>query len=106
MSIGVDSASHVPVGDDQYQHLELTRHIAHHFNSHYKSKFFKMPVALPSELAWLCCFGSHAPGAVTRVMSLNDGHAKMSKSAANDMSRINLSDSTYVLVMKMCPQLF
>ncbi len=72
-------ATHVPVGEDQKQHLELTRDIANSFNSHYKTKLFPQPEPL-------------IQGAATRVMSLNDGTRKMSKSEESDYSRINLSD--------------
>ena len=72
----------VPVGEDQRQHLELTRDIARRFNDQYgkKRRVFREPQALITK--------SNA-----RVMSLQDGTNKMSKSAENDMSRINLLDS-------------
>jgi len=72
----------VPVGEDQRQHLELTRDIARRFNDQYgkKRRVFREPQALITK--------SNA-----RVMSLQDGTSKMSKSAENDMSRINLLDS-------------
>merc|ERR1719258_871507 len=77
-------ADRVPVGEDQRQHLELTRDIARRFNDMYckekKNKVFCEPEALIQK--------SNA-----RVMSLQDGTAKMSKSAENDLSRINLLDS-------------
>ena len=72
-------ATHVPVGDDQKQHLELVRDIAQAFNSTYGVDYF--PLVEPLIL-----------GAATRVMSLRDGTAKMSKSDASDNSRINLTD--------------
>ena len=73
-------ATHVPVGDDQKQHLELVRDVAQAFNSTYGVDYF--PLVEPLIL-----------GAATRVMSLRDGASKMSKSEASDNSRINLTDS-------------
>lgn len=72
-------ATHVPVGEDQKQHLELARDIAQKFNSDYGVAFF--PLTEPLIL-----------GAATRVMSLRDGSAKMSKSDPSEYSRINLTD--------------
>jgi tryptophanyl-tRNA synthetase len=76
----VYGATHVPVGDDQKQHLELVRDIAQAFNSTYGVDYF--PLVEPLIL-----------GAAKRVMSLRDGASKMSKSEASDNSRINLTDS-------------
>ena len=74
-------ATHVPVGDDQKQHLELTRDIAQKFNNDFKSNnFFPIPEPLIQKK-------------LSRVMSLRDGKKKMSKSEESDYSRINLSDS-------------
>jgi tryptophanyl-tRNA synthetase len=73
-------ATHVPVGEDQKQHLELCRDIAIKFNNDYGVEFF--PVVEPV-----------IEGAATRVMSLRDGTRKMSKSDPSDQSRINLTDS-------------
>ena len=73
-------ATHVPVGDDQKQHLELTRDIAQKFNNDFKIDFFPIPEPL--------IFGE-----ATRVMSLRDGSKKMSKSDPSDYSRIMLTDS-------------
>lgn len=82
----------VPVGEDQRQHLELTRDIARRFNDQYcknkERKTFVEPEALIVK--------SNA-----RVMSLQDGSAKMSKSAENDMSRINLLDPPDVIAQKI-----
>jgi tryptophanyl-tRNA synthetase len=72
-------ATHVPVGEDQKQHLELTRDIAQKFNNDYKTNLFPIPEPL--------IFGE-----ATRVMSLRDGTKKMSKSDPSDYSRIMLSD--------------
>ena len=80
-------ATHVPVGDDQKQHLELAREIANSFNHNYKKKVFPQPQPL-------------ILGAATRVMSLNDGTRKMSKSEESDYSRINLSDDADTIAKK------
>jgi tryptophanyl-tRNA synthetase len=82
-------ATHVPVGDDQRQHLELTRDIAAKFNHDYDAPgFFPLPEAL-----------TEGPGA--RVMSLRDGAAKMSKSDPSDYSRINLLDDADTIAQKI-----
>jgi tryptophanyl-tRNA synthetase len=74
-------ATHVPVGEDQKQHLELARDIAIKFNTDYDVELFVPPEPyIPT-------------GAAARIMSLRDGSAKMSKSDPSDMSRINLTDS-------------
>jgi tryptophanyl-tRNA synthetase len=80
-------ATHVPVGEDQKQHLELAREIANSFNHNYKKKLFPQPEPL-------------ILGAATRVMSLNDGTRKMSKSEESDYSRINLSDDADTISKK------
>ncbi|WP_209425204.1 tryptophan--tRNA ligase [Pararhodobacter sp. SW119] len=80
-------ATHVPVGEDQRQHLELTRDIAIKFNHDYGVDFF--PVTEPL-----------IEGAATRVMSLRDGTKKMSKSDPSDMSRINLTDDADAIAQK------
>ena len=74
-------ATHVPVGDDQKQHIELARDIAIKFNTDYDVELFIPPEPF---------IGG---GTAARVMSLRDGAAKMSKSDPSDMSRINLTDS-------------
>ncbi len=81
-------ATHVPVGDDQKQHLELTRDIAIKFNHDYKVDFF--PVIEPV-----------IEGPATRVMSLRDGSKKMSKSDPSDLSRINMSDDADMIAKKL-----
>ncbi|SMF74220.1 tryptophanyl-tRNA synthetase [Tistlia consotensis] len=81
-------ATHVPVGDDQRQHLELCRDIAQKFNHDYKTEFF--PIIEPLIL-----------GAATRVMSLRDGSKKMSKSDPSDMSRINMTDGPDEIAKKL-----
>lgn len=80
-------ATHVPVGEDQKQHLELTRDIAIKFNHDYGVEFF--PVVEPV-----------IEGAATRVMSLRDGTKKMSKSDPSDQSRINLTDDADTIAQK------
>lgn len=81
-------ATHVPVGEDQKQHLELTRDIAIKFNNDFGVDFF--PVTEPV-----------IEGAATRVMSLRDGSKKMSKSDPSDMSRINLTDDADTIAKKI-----
>jgi len=80
-------ATHVPVGEDQKQHLELTRDIATKFNTDFGVELFPLPEPLIS-------------AAAPRIMSLRDGSAKMSKSDPSDMSRINLIDSDDVIASK------
>jgi tryptophanyl-tRNA synthetase len=82
-------ATHVPVGEDQKQHLELARDIAQKFNNDFDVELFTLPEPfIPS-------------GAAARIMSLRDGKAKMSKSDESDMSRINLTDSDDEIVQKI-----
>ena len=82
-------ATHVPVGDDQKQHLELTRDIADRFNREYDVPgFFPLPEPL-----------IQGPGA--RIMSLKDGTKKMSKSDPSDLSRINLVDTADEIAKKI-----
>ena len=81
-------ATHVPVGEDQKQHLELTRDIATKFNHDFGVDFF--PITEPV-----------IDGPATRVMSLRDGTKKMSKSDPSDMSRINLTDDADTIAKKI-----
>lgn len=81
-------ATHVPVGEDQKQHLELTRDIAQKFNNDFGVEFF--PITEPLIL-----------GAATRVMSLRDGSKKMSKSDPSDNSRINMTDGADAIAQKI-----
>ena len=81
-------ATHVPVGEDQKQHVELTRDIAIKFNNDYGVGFF--PVTEPV-----------IEGAATRVMSLRDGSKKMSKSDPSDQSRINMTDDADTIASKI-----
>jgi tryptophanyl-tRNA synthetase len=83
------NATHVPVGEDQKQHLELARDIAIKFNTDYDVDLFVPPEPF---------IGS---GTAARVMSLRDGSAKMSKSDPSDMSRINLTDSDDLISQKV-----
>merc|ERR1719324_1527247 len=85
-------ANLVPVGEDQRQHLELTRDIARRFNDQYCKKKKRAVFVEPEALI----LKSNA-----RVMSLQDGTAKMSKSAPNDMTRINLLDPPDVIARKV-----
>ncbi len=89
-------ATHVPVGDDQKQHLELSRDIAQKFNTDFAEsisahgfaeEFFPLPEPLIT-------------GPATRVMSLRDGSSKMSKSDASDMTRINMMDDADMIAQK------
>jgi tryptophanyl-tRNA synthetase len=82
-------ATHVPVGEDQKQHVELTRDIAIKFNNDFDVDLFVPPEPF---------IGG---GTAARVMSLRDGRSKMSKSDASDMSRINLTDSDEDIAQKI-----
>ncbi len=81
-------ATHVPVGEDQKQHLELARDIAGAFNRRYERDFFPLPEPQ--------IFGEG-----TRVMSLRDGSSKMSKSDTSDYSRINMTDDAAAIGLKI-----
>ncbi|MBV5325581.1 MAG: tryptophan--tRNA ligase [Rhodospirillaceae bacterium] len=81
-------ATHVPVGEDQKQHLELARDTAQKFNSDYGVEFFPLPEPLIF-------------GAATRVMSLRDGTKKMSKSDESDYSRIAMTDDADAIALKI-----
>ena len=81
-------ATHVPVGEDQKQHLELMRDIAGTFNRVYKTNFFTLPEP-------------QIFGEATRVMSLRDGMKKMSKSDESDFSRINMTDNKDLIIKKI-----
>ena len=82
-------ATHVPVGEDQKQHIELTRDIAMKFNNDYDVELFVAPEPF---------IGG---GTAARVMSLRDGKSKMSKSDPSDMSRVNLTDSDEAIAQKI-----
>ncbi len=82
-------ATHVPVGADQKQHLELSRDIAQKFNNDFNCKdFFPLPEPL-------------IPKNISRIMSLRDGTKKMSKSEESDYSRINLKDTADEIIKKI-----
>jgi tryptophanyl-tRNA synthetase len=85
----VYKATHVPVGEDQKQHLELTRDVAQKFNNDYNAPDF-FPLTEPV-----------ITGAATRVMSLRDGSKTMSKSDDSDLSRINLTDDADSVAQKI-----
>jgi tryptophanyl-tRNA synthetase len=80
-------ATHVPVGEDQSQHMELTREIARTFNDRYKVPFFPEPATVLNR-------------ETMRIMSLRDGTKKMSKSDESDYSRINLTDDADLIAQK------
>jgi tryptophanyl-tRNA synthetase len=80
--------THVPVGEDQKQHLELARDIATKFNTDYSTELFVLPEPI-------------IPPAAARIMSLRDGSAKMSKSDPSDMSRVNLNDDPDMIAQKV-----
>jgi tryptophanyl-tRNA synthetase len=82
------NADKVPVGNDQKQHLELTRDIAQLFNRTFKSDYFRVPMPLINENC-------------ARIMSLQDGVKKMSKSESSDLTRINLFDDRDLILKKI-----
>ncbi|MDR3440406.1 tryptophan--tRNA ligase [Telmatospirillum sp.] len=84
----VYKATHVPVGEDQKQHLELARDTAQKFNSDYGREVFPLPEPV-------------IMGAATRIMSLRDGTKKMSKSDESDYSRINMTDDADAIALKL-----
>ena len=81
-------ATHVPVGEDQKQHVELTRDIAQKFNHDYGVDFFPLPEPV-------------IEGPAMRVMNLRDGTRKMSKSGESDMERINMTDDADAIARKL-----
>lgn len=81
-------ATHVPVGDDQKQHVELSRDIAGGFNRRFECEYFQLPKPV-------------IQGPATRVMSLRDGTSKMSKSDISDYSRIHMTDDADTLAKKI-----
>jgi len=81
-------ATHVPVGEDQKQHVELARDIAGAFNRRYEVDFFPLPEP-------------QIFGEATRVMSLRDGKSKMSKSDTSDYSRLNMTDDAETIALKI-----
>ncbi|MEJ8475016.1 tryptophan--tRNA ligase [Roseibium algae] len=102
-------ATHVPVGDDQKQHLELTRDIAQKFNNDFANQIKELGIGVPNptpspELPEQIYFPVTEPmiaGPATRIMSLRDGTKKMSKSDPSDLSRINLKDDADAISKKI-----
>lgn len=100
-------ATHVPVGEDQKQHLELTRDIAAKFNHDYAERIAERGVGVPTTIgeetvdAWFPLTEPLIDGPATRVMSLRDGTKKMSKSDPSDLSRINLTDDAEQISRKI-----
>ncbi|EAS49029.1 tryptophanyl-tRNA synthetase [Aurantimonas manganoxydans SI85-9A1] len=100
-------ATHVPVGDDQKQHLELTRDIAAKFNNDFSDKIAAAGVGQPIQMGDETVNGYFPitepliEGPATRVMSLKDGSKKMSKSDPSDLSRINLTDDADAISRKI-----
>jgi tryptophanyl-tRNA synthetase len=81
-------ATHVPVGEDQKQHVELIRDIATKFHNDYGREIFTLPEPLIGDTG-------------ARIMSLRDGSAKMSKSDPSDLSRVNLTDDVDIVAQKI-----
>lgn len=100
-------ATHVPVGDDQKQHLELTRDIAAKFNNDFSEKIGQLGVGVEMQMGDETLNGFFPitepliDGPATRVMSLRDGTKKMSKSDPSDLSRINLTDDADTISKKI-----
>ncbi|SHM88191.1 tryptophan--tRNA ligase [Roseibium suaedae] len=102
-------ATHVPVGDDQKQHLELTRDIAQKFNNDFADRIKDLGVGVPNpepspETPEELFFPITEPmiaGPATRIFSLRDGTKKMSKSDPSDLSRINLTDDADAISKKI-----
>ncbi len=100
-------ATHVPVGDDQKQHLELTRDIAQKFNSDFSARIAKLSLGVEMMVGEERVNGYFPltepliEGPAPRVMSLRDGTKKMSKSDVSDLSRINLTDDADTISKKI-----
>ncbi len=100
-------ATHVPVGEDQKQHLELTRDIAQKFNNDFSDRIAALGVGVPTLVgreninAFFPMIEPVIGGPAARVMSLRDGSKKMSKSDPSDMSRINLTDDADTITKKI-----
>ncbi len=99
-------ATHVPVGDDQKQHLELSRDIAQKFNNDYSDRIAELGCGVEMKVGDETVNGFFPltepliEGPATRVMSLRDGSKKMSKSDPSDLSRINLTDDADAIAKK------
>ncbi|RKF08583.1 tryptophan--tRNA ligase [Oceaniradius stylonematis] len=100
-------ATHVPVGDDQKQHLELTRDIAQKFNNDYSDRIAELGLGIEMHIGRETVSGYFPltepviEGPATRIMSLRDGTKKMSKSDPSDLSRINLTDTADEIARKI-----
>jgi tryptophanyl-tRNA synthetase len=100
-------ATHVPVGDDQKQHLELTRDIAQKFNNDYSDRIAELGLGIEMQIGRETVSGYFPltepviEGPATRIMSLRDGTKKMSKSDPSDLSRINLTDTADEIARKI-----
>jgi tryptophanyl-tRNA synthetase len=100
-------ATHVPVGDDQKQHVELTRDIAQKFNNDFSGRIAELGVGIETFVgkekvnAFFPLIEPIIGGPAARVMSLRDGTKKMSKSDPSDMSRINLTDDAETITKKI-----
>ena len=94
-------AERVPVGEDQKQHLELTRDIAQKFNNDYAGRIAELGLARGGDGGFFPLPEPLIQGPATRVMSLRDGTKKMSKSDPSDYSRINLSDDADTIAKKI-----
>jgi tryptophanyl-tRNA synthetase len=100
-------ATHVPVGEDQKQHLELTRDIAQKFNNDFSDRIARLGVGVEMKVGDETVNGFFPitepviGGPAARVMSLRDGSKKMSKSDASDLSRINLTDDADAISKKI-----
>jgi len=93
-------ATHVPVGEDQKQHLELARDIAQKFNNDFGDEIAKRGLGT-GELGFFPLPEPMIQGPAPRVMSLRDGTKKMSKSDPSDYSRINLTDDAETIAQKV-----
>src|SRR5690606_34140450 len=100
-------ATHVPVGDDQKQHLELTRDIAQKFNNDFSDRIAALGVGVEMKVGDETVNGFFPMtepiigGPAARIMSLRDGSKKMSKSDPSDLSRINLTDDADAIAKKI-----
>ena len=100
-------ATHVPVGDDQKQHLELTRDIAQKFNNDFSDRIKELGAGMEMRVGEETVHGFFPltepiiEGPATRIMSLRDGTKKMSKSDPSDLSRINLTDDADTISKKI-----
>ena len=100
-------ATHVPVGDDQKQHLELTRDIAQKFNNDFSARIAELGLGVEMQMGEETVNGFFPitepiiGGPAARIMSLRDGSKKMSKSDPSDLSRINLTDDADTISKKI-----